>query len=163
VAIVIIAVVFGIGLGLAGGRRPPALAGRRVPWATLALAVAGAGCLLAGSAWLPVAVSGYLLLLGAAALEWRRMGTLLVAAGLLANLVVIAANGGMPVKGVPSGAADGRLHHGLAASDRLVGLSDVIRIPLLSVVASPGDVVLALGVAAVAYGWLRPRTRAAAT
>lgn len=159
---VLIAVVAGAGLGLAVGRRPPALAGHRAPWVALALAAAGAACLVAGSTRLPVALSGYVMLLGAAVLEWKRAGMVLVAAGLLANLVVIAVNRGMPVKGLPPGAAAGRLHHGLAASDRLVGLSDVIRLPLLSVTASPGDLVLALGVAVVMFGWLQPRRPAIA-
>lgn len=153
----LIAVVCGAAGGLLAGRRPPRRSG--VPLPALAAALAGALCLTAGRGWLPAAAAGYALLLAAAALEWRRVGMVLVAAGLLANVAVIAADGGMPVKGLPPGAAAGPLHHGASAGDRLVALSDVIAVPVVSETVSPGDVALSLGGAVVMFFWLEPRRR----
>lgn len=146
-------------MALAAGRRPPPARTVRPPWTALALGASGVACLLAGSGAFGPVVAGYALLLSAAGLEWKRAGMILVAAGLAANLAVIAADGGMPVKGLAAGAATGPLHHGLRAGDRLTGLADVIHVPFLSQVASPGDVVLALGAAVAMFAWLQPRAR----
>jgi hypothetical protein len=157
VELALIAVACGAAAGVIAGRRPPGPG----PVPRLALLLIGAGivCETAASEWLPSVLAGYALLIAAAILEHRRLGTVLVAAGLLANLLVITVNRGMPVKGLASGAAPGSLHHALATGDRLVGLSDIIRLPLVSAMVSPGDVVLALGAAVMMFGWLEPRTR----
>ena len=63
--------------------------------------------------WEPrVLVAGYLLLVGFALRNAGLTGMVLVAFGLLANLAVIVVDGGMPVRGLPAGAADGPRHHG---------------------------------------------------
>jgi hypothetical protein len=74
---------------------------------------------------------------------------------------VIAVDGGMPVRGVPAGAALGPRHHGVRPGDHLVELSDQIRLAPLDVTVSPGDIVLSLGVATVTAGLMRPRRRPA--
>ena len=83
-------------------------------------------------------------------------GTGLVALGLLANALVVGANGAMPVSGEAAGRAgigtggllvgDGR--HELAdSSTRLRWLGDVVPVPLpvRAEVVSPGDVLVAAG------------------
>ncbi|MBV9661588.1 MAG: DUF5317 family protein [Acidimicrobiales bacterium] len=155
--LVIMAVVGGAGLALLTGRRPPA--GIRPPVATLVLLAAGVGCETVGGRWLGAIVAGYLLLIGAAVLERRRAGMVLVVVGLLANMTVVVTDGGMPVKGLPAGAGGRPAHHALAAGDHLAGLADVINIPVVSEISSPGDVAISLGAGVAMFGWLRPPAR----
>jgi len=102
----------------------------------------------------------YLVLLAALAAGKASWGTAVAALGIFLNLVVIAANGAMPVslgaakeigyKGAFGAAvfADG-LHRALTSGTRLAWLSDTIAygapVPLRSVI-SIGDVFLAVGV-----------------
>lgn len=102
----------------------------------------------------------YLLLLAALAAGKASWGTAVASLGIFLNLVVIAANGAMPVslaaaktvgyKGVFGAAvfADG-LHRALTPSTRLAWLSDTIAYaapPPLRSVISIGDLFLAVGV-----------------
>lgn len=88
----------------------------------------------------------------------RRRGMALVGLGLLMNAVVIGANGAMPVDpdamrrlGVEDrGVAPGK-HELMTAETRLPWLADVIPVPPIRTVVSVGDVVLALGVAALVH------------
>ncbi len=159
-----IAVVVGAALGAATGRRPPRRGGRpdRMDVALLA-----AGALLsavgtwvaAGDPGVAVAAAGYALLAGFAGRHREHPGMVLIAAGLVANLVVMAADGGMPVRGLAPGVSNG-LHHSLTSADHLPALSDVIAVPALGLTVSPGDLVLSLGGAMAAFGWLvDPRRR----
>jgi hypothetical protein len=100
-------------------------------------------------------------LLGVALLNIRVTGMVLVAAGLLSNLVVISVDGGMPVRGLPPGQSAGPRHHGLGPGDRLTGLADIVRIEPLGQTVSGGDLVLSLGAATVTFGLLRPGRRRA--
>lgn len=94
-------------------------------------------------------------------------GTGLVAAGLLANALVVGANGAMPVSldaaaraGVGPSAADDARHEPAGPGTRLRLLGDVVPVPLpgLPSVVSPGDVLVAAGLAQlVVAGMLRPR------
>ena len=90
------------------------------------------------------------------ALNHRFPGMIVAAAGMALNVIVIAANGAMPVS--RSGAAGVRLedlgfkHEFLDESTRLPFLADVIPIDFLRTLISAGDVVLAAGIAWFVYG-----------
>lgn len=83
-------------------------------------------------------------------------GALLVGAGLAANLIVIAVNGGMPVSvraaniaGIPdieSYLGIAIKHRPMTASTPLAFLGDWIPLPYLRKVISIGDILLAMGV-----------------
>lgn len=155
----LLALAAGAAAGWLAGRRVPAAAG---PWRLPVLVPAGAGLLAAGSRWVggtagvTVAAVGYAVLAGFALLNVRRAGMVLVAAGLLANLLVIGLDGGMPVRGLPPGVPAAGLHHGLSSRDHLSGLADQIRVVPLHETVSPGDVLVALGGAVALYAWLEP-------
>ena len=114
--------------------------------------VAGASCELVSSLWLTgdaglvVLIAGYLLLVGFAARNAAIVGSVLVVVGLVANLTVIALDGGMPVRGLPASSGFGPRHHGARHGDHLVGLGDVVSVPALGEVFSAGDLLLAAGV-----------------
>jgi hypothetical protein len=161
------AVVAGLTVGLLTGGRLHRLAEaqlRLVP-----LLVAGAVLEAAGSLWLSggwglaALLAGYVSLLAFALANAARTGMILVAAGLLANLVVIAVDGGMPVRGLAGGISAGARHHGIRAGDHLTFLADVVHLPALSETVSAGDIVLSIGVATVIVGLLHtpPRRRPA--
>lgn len=159
-SLVVVALVAGVVAGRLLGGRPRYLAGTRLRWS--ALLVAGAVCALAGSRLgMAVIVAGYLLLLAFAFRNLALTGMVLVACGLLANLAVIVVDRGMPVHGASAGSTFGPLHHGVRPGDHLLELSDQFRLSLLDETVSPGDIVLALGVATVTAGLMRPRRRPA--
>jgi len=134
----------------------------------LLIRVAGEGM----PSWVPAAhVASYLLLLVVVLANRRTFGLLLVGLGLLLNVAVIAANGGL----MPQAPETARLRHPDAVtgdyllnsktvllprqSTRLWWLSDFIVLPsgrTLPLIASPGDLVLAAGLAATVYGLTRP-------
>ncbi len=165
-SLVIVALLAGVAAGWIRGGRMRYLAGVRLR--SVGLLLAGAGCEFVGSRWgsgsvgTTVLVIGYLLLAGFALRNLALTGMVLVAFGLLANLAVIAVDGGMPVRGVPAGAAYGPRHHGVRPGDHLVGLADWVRLAPSSNIVSPGDLVLALGVATVTAGLMRPPRRSTA-
>jgi hypothetical protein len=143
----------------AGGRLSNVL---NAPLRDLWLLVAGAALEWAGGRWgLALVVSGYVLLVAFALRNIRLTGMLMIACGLLSNLVVIAVDGGMPVRGVPVGISLGARHHGQKPSDRLTGLADEVRIAPLGETVSAGDLVLAVGAGAVAFSVIRPARRRA--
>lgn len=96
-------------------------------------------------------------------------GTGLVAAGLLANAVVIGANGAMPVSLTAAERAGAPVEQLLAGTDprhelsgeatRLAWLADVIpvRLPVRPEVVSPGDVLIAAGLAQLVVVAMRSR------
>jgi Family of unknown function (DUF5317) len=156
----LIAVVAGVAIGgLAGGSWRHAA---QAPVRNLPLLLAGVACEFVatwwGSGWTGFAlvVAGLVLLLGFAVSNLALTGMVLVAAGLLSNLVVIALNGGMPVHGVPPGATYGPRHHGLRPGDHLTGLADVVHVGFLGQTLSAGDIILAVGVTTVIVALLRP-------
>ena len=163
----VVAVLAGLAAGLVAGRRPPPellpatpAAGRRVrAWAAgLAAGVLMAltGRWVAGGPGVALLVAGDAALAATALGARRHPGMVLVAAGLLANLAVVAADGGMPVRDLPPGAVAAGHHHGLGPGDHLTGLADDLRVPALGVTFSAGDVVAGLGGAVAAFGWLQP-------
>ncbi len=86
-------------------------------------------------------------------------GTGLAAAGLALNVIVIAANGAMPVHaasaervGAPISVTEGGVKHEVMNdSTRMSWLGDAIPVPPLKTVLSLGDVLLALGIALFVY------------
>ena len=116
-----------------------------------------------------ILLTSYALLLAFAWVNRRLPALLLVMAGLAMNVLVIAADGGMPVSAMalevagaaPQGlAGDGPLkHHLMGPGDVLTPLADVIGIPApIGVVISAGDVVLYAGLAALVVSVMRGRS-----
>jgi Family of unknown function (DUF5317) len=180
VALVAVVLVLAAVVGVAGGGRPGALA--QVPLAGWRLLVAAGVCQVGGSvisrltdANVPYAVgslAAVALLIGFLLHNTRLAGVPLVAVGLLANTVVVLANGAMPVSRWAAAKAGVDLHDiaaGLDARHVVAGattsarvLSDVIpvRIPWWPEVVSPGDVLVAAGLGLLLVtGLLWPRTR----
>lgn len=171
--LIVVTLVVAVVAGWArGGRvRHLALVRLRHPWfvalalaAQLATAAVGAvaggvGALLPGSSLL--AVSAFL------AANRRLPGVPLVATGFALNAAVILANGAMPVSpsalrraGGTAGPLTPGRHRLLAPGDRLPLLADVIPVPLLGIVVSAGDVLLAAGVALLVTTLMRAPTPA---
>lgn len=153
----VVAVALGAATGLLAGRRTgPALATspRRMDPALLTAGLAASGCsrLPVGGAAPALAVAGYGLLAVLAGRFRHHPGMVMVASGMLSNLAVILADAGMPVATMDPGAVSG-LHHGLTSADHLTALADVISVPLLGLSASPGDVVVSVGIAVAAFAW----------
>ncbi len=77
-------------------------------------------------------------------------GLQLVGVGVLLNLLVVLANGGMPVDASAAtlGALDSDFYHAASSATHLLWLGDVLRLPLLGgdLLLSAGDVLLLLGV-----------------
>jgi hypothetical protein len=153
------AIVGAILVSWAAGRRLRATPATG-PARALLLLTAGAVCLLVGPhvgrSLLGVVLTdgGYALLLLFAVANRRHPGLILIAVGLLANLAVVAADRGMPVKGLPAGVDQGSTHHGLSTRDHLTFLGDNIR--LAGETISPGDITIAAGAALAAFCWLEP-------
>lgn len=133
------------------------LRSRRLVVAALVAQVLGA---VAGGAAYGVSLALSAGLVGAFLLRNRQLrGTGLVAAGLLANAVVVLANGAMPVSlaaAERAGLAPTALalledprHEPVTAQTRLRLLGDVVAVPLplRPEVVSPGDVLVAAGLA----------------
>lgn len=109
---------------------------------------------LHGGLGVVVLAASYALVIGFVALNIKFPGTVLIGAGLVLNLIVIMANGAMPVslwavhaagaKSLP-GLATGVKHHAMGAGSRLDVLGDIIPLPGLGVL-SVGDCVLAVGI-----------------
>lgn len=101
-----------------------------------------------------VMAASYLLLVAFIAANLSRRGAILMGAGLIMNLVVIVANRGMPVSLEAASAAgfdpsdylqSAVKHRVMGPGTRLEFLGDVIPLPILKRVVSPGDVVLGVG------------------
>lgn len=96
-------------------------------------------------------------------LNLARPGMGLAGVGVLLNLVVIVANGAMPVHapsaeraGVPISFEEAALKHEVMdPSTHFPWLGDAIAIPLLKTVISLGDVLLALGIGLFVYRAMR--------
>lgn len=169
----------GVVAALLAGRRRGARTGPALRWLPLLLAGAVAQWVPEVVA-LPEAVGAAAVLCSYAALVAFTAGNLahagmpLVLLGVGLNLVVVAANGGMPVRadalvraGIAAPAEVERLDLGArrhleSGDDVLSLLGDVVPVPPLREVVSAGDVVLATGLAVVAFGALRPGPRSPA-
>lgn len=165
---IVAALVGGLVLGLVRGGRLRNLADVTFrAWPVLALGAAvqllveGAG--LGGGVGFALVLVSYGLLVAFAVANLVRPGMPLVLLGILLNALVIAVNGGMPVKAeaiVAAGLADtpaearaldfGGKRHVAGPDDRLLVLGDVLPVPIgAGEVLSYGDLVLALGAAGV--------------
>lgn len=99
--------------------------------------------------------SSYALLIAFLALNREKPGTPLMALGLLLNIVVIFANGGMPVS-LPAARAAGFdpsgylrasiKHQPMGPGTVLWFLGDIVPLPVLRNIVSVGDVLLGLGI-----------------
>lgn len=109
--------------------------------------------------WLPLALIlvSFACVFAFAALNWRLGGMALAALGAVANFVVIAANGGMPVSldaaaraglgnpfADPADVAKGA-HHALTDDSVLTFLADVIPLRIGANVVSVGDILIWAG------------------
>lgn len=109
----------------------------------------------------PLLAGSHLALLGFIAANRYRPGMLLVLIGLAMNAAVIVANGGMPVSGDALVALGGQAvvepgkHQLLTEATRLPWLGDVLPVPFLRSVVSPGDIVLAAGVGILVVAQMR--------
>ncbi|MFP4310585.1 MAG: DUF5317 domain-containing protein [Nitriliruptoraceae bacterium] len=90
-------------------------------------------------------------------------GVWIVAAGLLLNVVVIAANRAMPVDpaaiaalGIGDVEVPAGKHTLLSEETRLPWLADVIPVPWLRSILSVGDLVIAVGLLPLTHALLRP-------
>lgn len=143
-------------------RRPP-VAARLVVLAVLAQ---GTGALLAGRGY-PVGLALSAFFAAAFLVRNRgRAGLPLVAGGFVLNALVVAANGAMPVSGAAAQragvplAADER-HEPATGATRLAPLGDVVPVPLppRREVASPGDALVAAGLALYVFHGMRTGRR----
>ncbi len=174
--LVVVVLVVALGLGSARGGRLAGLErlGLRARWLlAVALLVQLAGGVVGGAAYpVGLALSALLVVAFLAGNRGLRGGGL-VALGLLANALVVGLNGAMPVAlsaaaraGVTGSQLDLRndpRHEAAGPSTRLRWLGDVVPValPLRPEVVSPGDVLVAAGLAqvvVVAMGATRPRT-----
>lgn len=172
--LVAVAIIAGVLAGIVAGGRPGRATAPALRWVP-ALVVGALAQWLPEVVALPdlagfVAVScSYAALLAFAAVNLRIAGMPVVALGIALNVFVIVPNEGMPVRGdaiVRAGIADpaeldridlGAKRHLEADGDVLAAFGDVVPIRPLREVVSVGDLVLAAGVALVAYRLLRPR------
>jgi hypothetical protein len=159
------AIALGVTAGWAtGGRRLGRLGDLRFRWwpvlaAAVALRVASP---LLGDLSPVGYVIAFAAITAAALVDRSLPGMSVIAAGATLNLVVVAANGGMPVDAgalAVAGTAMPRdsLHVELTATTRFPQLADVIPAPIFRSVYSVGDVFLALGGFWLPFAWLRRR------
>jgi hypothetical protein len=168
--VMVAAVVLGVVGGLLAGGRLGGLAEMRMrAWLLLGAALVAQAVLghLPGVARWPLAVAD-----AAAVGVWclrnrgggrGRVGFALVAGGVALNATAMAANAGMPVSlsalvkagfSPTMNVAHGHFykHVAMTGATRLRVLGDIIPIRLLHTVVSPGDVVMLVGIAAIAWG-----------
>jgi hypothetical protein len=170
----VIAVLAGVVVGLAAGGRLRHLGAVHVRW----VAALGAGALLQvvaqvggvdGAAGLACILASYALLMAFGMANIRFVGMPVVLLGIVLNVVVITANGGMPVRTeailtvdparTPAEVADldlGAKRHLETDDDHLTLLGDVLPVSPIGQVLSFGDLILAFGVADVVFRLLRP-------
>jgi hypothetical protein len=168
---VLIAVVAGVLVGLLLGGRPQHV-GRRPLRAGMAL---GAAVLLQvvpnlvdvdGSIGLACVLGSYALLLLFTLANIRLVGMSVVLLGLLLNIAVITANGGMPVRPEAIRSVDPDVdlttitfdakRHLETSDDLLTPLGDVLPVAPLGEVLSFGDLIMAAGIANVVFRLLKP-------
>jgi len=174
-----LALVLGIVGGIAAGGRLANVTRRplELVWLlalSVALQVVAESLDIHGSAGLAMVLASYVGLAAFAIANIRFVGMPVVLVGLLCNLVVITANGGMPVREdaiVAAGAATrdeirtlefGAKRHLEDRTDVVTFLGDIVPVPPTREVLSFGDLILAAGVADVIFRLLKPaepRTR----
>lgn len=96
--------------------------------------------------------------------NWYRAGMVLVGLGFTCNVLVILANGGMPVSpdairamgGDPTGVVLAGKHHLMTAATALPWLADVIPVPPVDLIISVGDILLVAGMVPFAHDLMTP-------
>ena len=168
-----VALVVGVLLGIAAGGRPSNLARRRLRLAWLLAACALLQVVaevfdVPQTAGLVMVLASYAGLSAFALSNIGLVGMPVVLVGLLANLVVISLNAGMPVRESAILAAHastraevhsldfGAKRHLETDDDRAVVLGDILPVRPTREVLSFGDLILAFGVADVIFRLLRP-------
>lgn len=173
VALPLIGVVLAVGISLLRGGRLTHAAENQLHW--LPVLVTGLGLqtlldALAQRGAVGDAGTVALLLVSEAAVlgfcirNWYRAGMLLIGLGFTLNVLVILANGGMPVGpdairamgGDPTGAVLAGKHHLMTATTALPWLADVIPLPPIDLIVSVGDVVLIAGMVPFAHDLMTP-------
>lgn len=169
----LIGVVLAVGLSLARGGRfrhaahndlhwlPVLVTGLLLQTALDALAQRG---MVADAGTVALLLVSEAAVLGFCIRNWYRNGMAWVGLGFTLNVVVILANGGMPVGqaairamgGDPAGAVLVGKHHLMTADTALPWLADVIPLPPIDLIVSIGDVVLVAGMVPFAYDLMRP-------
>lgn len=169
----VVALVAGVGFGLITGGRPSNVGRRRLElvWllvVSVALQVAAESLDLPERAGLALVLVSYVGLAAFAIANSRLVGMPVVLVGLLCNLVVITANGGMPVEedailaarvatvGEIQALDFGAKRHLATDDDMLLPLGDVIPVRPTREVISFGDLILAFGIADVVFRLLKP-------
>ncbi|HEX2040553.1 MAG TPA: DUF5317 family protein [Acidimicrobiales bacterium] len=169
-----VAVALGIAIGLLMGGRIQHIGERA--FQAVPLLVVGVGLQLVSGLLTDVSVAlvllSYVPLLAFAVLNLRIVGMGVVLVGLAMNSLVIAVNGGMPVRrsavvaagiagydDLPEIRLKGKRHFE-DEDDRLMFLADIVPVPPLREVLSFGDIVMSVGVADVLVHLLRPARRA---
>lgn len=173
--IALVLAVAAAGVALLRGGSLDRLAATHFRWPLLL--VAGLGGQLAIEMWSPPWLgegSGLAVLLASNALvalflgvNLRLPGIPLAAIGMALNVVVIAANGAMPVsqRALEVAGYEGRVtdfgakHELLDAETKVPWLADVIPVPYARAIISLGDVVLGLGIARLTYRRTRGESR----
>ena len=167
----LLAVVLATGAALAAGGSLRLLPRGRPRWwwlVSLAVTVLVAAPRVPSAGVAPL-VAVLALLAVFAGVNLQVVGMAVVLAGLGLNLAVIGANGAMPVDAgavVAAGLAPhdevgdvdlGPFRRWRGPGDHLSDLGDIVPVPVLDEVVSFGDLVLAAGLANVAFRLLRPR------
>lgn len=173
----LLALVLGVVAALASGGRPSNIGRRPLRGLSVLLVAvflqAVPGLVDVGdTAGLACVLASYALLLAFALANVRLVGMPVVVLGLLLNIAVIGANGGMPVRGEAiltvdreltpaqlTGLDFGAKRHLEQPDDRLTFLGDVVPLQPFGQVVSFGDLILAVGLADVAFRLLRPTGR----
>jgi hypothetical protein len=160
--VLVSSIALGIVAGSALGGRISRLATLRIRWWPLLVAALAVRILapLAGDFAAALYLTAFAGVVLVAVADRSLPGMPLIALGSLLNLTVVAANGGMPVDPTAAAAVgasipNDRLHQPLTHATRLPLLADVIPLPLLRSVYSPGDVVISIGGFVLPFSWLR--------
>jgi hypothetical protein len=170
----VIALLLGVVLGIATGGRPRnmglrPLRGAGALGAAVVLQALPQLVDVGGTTGLACVLGSYVLLVAFALANIRLIGMPVVMVGLLLNVVVIGANGGMPVRAdailtIDRDRTPAQLHeiafgskrHLEDGHDRLTVLGDVLPVRPIGQVLSFGDLILAVGLADVVFRLLRP-------
>jgi len=169
----LIGVVLAVGIALARGGRFAHAARNDLHWLPALIAGLALQTLLdalAARGAVGEAGTVALLLLSEAAVlgfcirNWYRAGMVLIGLGFTCNVLVIMANGGMPVGadairamgGDPAGAVLAGKHHLMTAATALPWLADVIPLPPIDLIVSIGDVLLVAGMVPFAHDLMTP-------
>ena len=176
--IALVIAVLAVGVGVLRGGSLEQLAGTQ--FRAIPLLIAGIGLQILFSLWSPswlneavslgVLISSNMLVLSFLVVNRVLPGVVIAAVGLVLNLAVISSNGAMPVSPDAARAAgarelvisEGAIKHEILDNDTELGfLGDVIPIPWPGFVISIGDIVLAAGIAVLAYSQTKSGPRPA--